>query len=101
MTAKTLLDQLVEERTRRRDGFLMFGRLADQIRDDVRMSGGDIVVLAWILREVEQERWIVHGARLAIVVRAARDVVCLEPALADGAKLAVEVIEQRLTRART
>ena len=57
--------------------------------------GGDVVPLAGIFREVEQQRRVVLGARLALAVRAAGDEVRLVVALANRAQLAVPVVEEQ------
>src|SRR5262245_30747951 len=74
--------------------------LFDEVRYDVRVLRGDVVTLAGIFREVEEKRWVVLGAPLTVVVRAAGDEVRLVCALSHRTKLAVRVVEQQLARTR-
>src|SRR5262245_3373633 len=74
--------------------------LLDEVGHDVRVLRGDVVVLAWILCEVEEKRRVVLGALLTVVVRAAGDEVRLVRALSHSTKLAVRVVEQQLARTR-
>ena len=79
-------DELVEQRASRDHAAAVSVRFPDQIRDDLRVRGGDVVAFAGVVGEVEQQRRVVFGARLALSVRPARDEVRFEPVLADRSR---------------
>jgi hypothetical protein len=78
---------------RRDHAAAMHVRFSNEIRDDVGVRRGDVAPLAWIDREVEQERRRVFAPRVALAVGTAGDEMRLVIALANRAKLVVPIVK--------